>query len=103
MNLKDDFGWSPTEESHVAVPPSLDKLTQLIINTFMDRPDLLIFLRDNYLQEPVAPVGCDPTWPYFREGQNQLVRLFIKTIEEASNGIRIDKLSASERARTDTR
>lgn len=62
------------------------KFKGLVVATFSERMELLDMLKKKYIEAASARVGCDPTFPYFREGQNDVVRLLISIMEEAKHG-----------------
>lgn len=95
MSLKSEFGWSPSENENTEGRVEESLFNQLIIKAFTHNCDLLIYLRDNYLMQPVAPPNSLPSMPYYREGQNDLIRIFINTIEGALNG-RIDDINTGK-------
>lgn len=66
-----------------------DHFKSLVLDTFAVNTKLLSWLKKNCLLRPVAPVGCGEHFPYFREGQNDIIRKLITIVEEAING-RID-------------
>ena len=103
MSLKNEFGWSPSDSEQDSQDHryAATLLNQLIIKAFTNNCDLLIYLRDNYLMQAVAPPNALPSMPYFREGQNDLIRLFINTIEGALNG-RIDDINTGKCAGNQT-
>lgn len=62
-----------------------EELARLVIQTFGSNLDLLSLLKKKYVEQPSAYVGCDPVYPYFRAGQNDIIQQFIKIMEEALN------------------
>ncbi len=59
-----------------------EQFKKLVIETFKDNTELLIYLKHNTLMEPVAKPGFPEHYPYYKEGQNELIRTFIQIIEE---------------------
>lgn len=64
-----------------------DVFTSLVTRVFAkkDGQDLLRFLKEGYIEAPVAPLGCIEGYAQRREGQNDIIRLFIQ-ISKGANG-----------------
>ncbi|MFZ9959789.1 MAG: hypothetical protein ACO3GP_05305 [Candidatus Limnocylindrus sp.] len=62
-----------------------DDLDRLILRIFTseDGANLLDWLRQVYVDVPVAAPGTDPSFAYFAEGQRNVVRDFIARIQRA--------------------
>jgi len=62
-----------------------DDLDRLILRVFTseDGANLLDWLRQAYVDVPVAAPGTDPSFAYFAEGQRNVVRDVIARIQRA--------------------
>ncbi len=47
--------------------------------------EVLEILKAWTLTRPVSPPGCQNGYPFFREGQNDIVRSILEAIEDAEN------------------
>ena len=70
-------------EQYQVPPKEEDNLTHYARKVFSteDGQKLLQELWEKFVCSPVALVGYDKHYPYFREGQNDIVRQFFKAIE----------------------
>jgi len=81
-------GWdaidSIKEEHEKKLSENTNKLSQLICNVFntSSGKELLEFLVDQFLYKTVASPQDAASYAYFREGQNSLVRQFLKAVNE---------------------
>jgi len=60
-----------------------DNLTHFARKVFStdDGKRLLEELRKEFICAPVAPPGCAKWYPYYREGQNDIIRQLFKVVE----------------------
>lgn len=83
-------GWEDLE----AVTPDIrdvttktDDLNKLCLRVFGDEDGqrLMQWLNEAYLNQPVAVPGSDPSFAFYREGQNAVIRDLIARITKARN------------------
>ena len=91
-NLEDAIsdGWAGLQEISLDIRDSqqavedLNKLCLRVLAT-EDGEKLMKWLRASLLEQPVAVPGSDPSFSYFREGQNSIVRDLESRIRKARN------------------
>tara|TARA_R110000772_G_scaffold109378_2_gene212628 strand:- start:59 stop:322 length:264 start_codon:yes stop_codon:yes gene_type:complete len=73
-------GWEDLEQQlplDIAdVNQKKDDTDRLVLRVFKgkDGTELLEWLRQNILEQPVALPGSDPSYAFYREGQNSIIR-----------------------------
>jgi hypothetical protein len=91
-NLEDAIsdGWAGLQEISLDVRDSqqavedLNKLCLRVLAT-EDGEKLMKWLRASLLEQPVAVPGSDPSYAYYREGQNSIIRDLESRIQKARN------------------
>jgi len=69
-----------------------DKFDELCFAVFYKNPqgkELLAHLEKNYFRSPVAYPNKEPSWAYFNEGKNELIRSFTVGIQSHLNAGKI--------------
>lgn len=64
------------------------KFKALCYEVFYRNPqgkELLLHLENRYFRSPVAAPGQDPSWGWFNEGRNELIRSFSQAIIQFMN------------------
>jgi hypothetical protein len=83
-------GWEGLQEISLDIRDSqqavedLNKLCLRVLAT-EDGEKLMKWLRASLLEQPVAVPGSDPSYAYYREGQNSIVRDLESRIQKARN------------------
>lgn len=83
-------GWSGLQEISLDIRDSqqavedLNKLCLRVLAT-EDGEKLMKWLRASLLEQPVAVPGSDPSFAFYREGQNSIVRDLESRIQKARN------------------
>lgn len=69
------------------VTTKVDDLNRLCLRVFGDEDGqkLMEWLSEAYLNQPVAVPGSDPSFAFYREGQNSVIRDLIARITKARN------------------
>lgn len=83
-------GWEDLEAVQTdirEVTTKADDLNKLCLRVFggEDGQKLMQWLNDAYLNQPVAVPGSDPSFAFYREGQNAVIRDLIARITKARN------------------
>lgn len=83
-------GWEDLEAVQTdirEVTTKADDLNKLCLRVFGDEDGqkLMQWLNDAYLNQPVAVPGSDPSFAFYREGQNAVIRDLIARITKARN------------------
>jgi hypothetical protein len=94
MNKKFDDaindGWDGLQEISIDIRDSqqaiedLNKLCLRVLAT-EDGEKLMKWLRASLLEQPVAVPGSDPSFAFYREGQNSIIRDLESRIKKARN------------------
>jgi hypothetical protein len=83
-------GWEDLEAVQTDIREATtkaDDLNKLCLRVFgsEDGQKLMQWLDQAYLDQPVAVPGSDPSYAFYREGQNSVIREFIARITKARN------------------
>ena len=83
-------GWEDLEAVQLdvrEVTTKVDDLNKLCLRVFgsEDGQKFMQWLTEAYLNQPVAVPGSDPSFAFYREGQNSVIRDVIARITKARN------------------
>jgi hypothetical protein len=78
-------GLSSPQTAPLDVTQKKDDTDRLILRIFgsEDGQQFMEWLIKTYTDQPVAVPGCDPSYAFYREGQNSVVRDFVARIIRA--------------------
>lgn len=68
-----------------------DKFCKLCYEVFVSSPkgaELLKLMEDRFFRAPVAFPNQEPSWAFFNEGRNEMIRSFSAAINKYMNGQR---------------
>ena len=88
--MSDTEGWSGLNEITLDIREAqqavedLNKLCLRVLAT-EDGQKLMSWLRSTLLEQPVAVPGSDPSFAFYREGQNSVIRDLESRIQKARN------------------